>query len=235
MQLKGRKVFITGAARRLGREMALHLIGMGCDVIVHYNQSASEAQSLQKQCRLFQANFASISIAHLEDRLAKEVGDVDILINNASGFHRRKWSAIDEKLWDLELSVSLKVPFFLSKYYGQQMKARGAGKILNMLDIAAFRPYLSYLPYSIAKAGLAAVTESLARVLAPEVQVNAIAPGTVLFSEDQSEEERKKLLSKIPARRTATIQELLRTVDFLLGDIDYITGQIIILDGGRSL
>jgi NAD(P)-dependent dehydrogenase (short-subunit alcohol dehydrogenase family) len=145
------------------------------------------------------------------------------------------WDEITSDLWDREMLVNLKVPFFLSAYFGKRMKARGSGKIINMTDIAAERSYQSYLAYSLSKTGLGAATRAFARILAPEVQVNAIAPGTILPPESQSEEAVKKLVEKIPARRTGTIDELLRTVDFLIADVDYITGQTIVLDGGRSL
>src|SRR5262249_21621217 len=128
-----------------------------------------------------------------------------------------------------------KIPFFLSQHLGSQMKEQGYGKIINMADIAAFRSYLNYLPYSLAKNGIVALTKSLARALAPQVQVNAIAPGTILFPDDMSREDQEKMLAKIRAHRTATVQELLHVVDFLLSDVDYMSGQIITLDGGRSL
>jgi len=167
--------------------------------------------------------------------LKEEIGAVDILINNASSFEEKDWQDIDEELWDNDLNVNLKIPFFLSHYFGPLMKAKGQGKILNMSDIAAEHPYLRHLPYSIAKAGVIAFTQALARPLAPEVQVNAIAPGTILFPESMPESTQKTILSHVPAGRTATLPEFLRTVDFLLEDVDYITGQTIVLDGGRSL
>jgi pteridine reductase len=237
MDLKGKRAFITGAAKRLGREMALHLASAGCHVIAHYNRSKPEAEDLRNKtgCVLFQADFFLISMDELQARLNKEVGDADILINNASSFDRCSWQEVSEEFWDRELSVNLKAPFFLSQYFGKRMKQRGSGRIIHMADIAAQHSYLSYLPYSIAKTGLVALTGALARALAPEVQVNSIAPGTILFPEDVSEDARKKILKKIPAGRTGTIAEFLKTVDFLLSDTDYITGQTIILDGGRSL
>jgi len=133
------------------------------------------------------------------------------------------------------MAVNLKAPFFLAQHFGVQMKERGLGKILNMVDIAAQRPYLRYLPYSIAKAGVVSWTQALGRALAPEVQVNAIAPGTILFPEQFTEAAKSRIVKKIPAGRTATIDEFLRTVDFLLAGVDYITGQTILLDGGRTL
>ena len=237
MDLAGKTALITGGARRLGRSLAVHLRQADCNIVVHYNRSESEAKSLQSEigCRLFQADFSKISIKNLQDRLKEEVGFVDILINNASSFVESDWQDVNEELWDFEVTVNLKVPFFLSQYFGRQMKAKGSGKIISMADIAAEKPYSSYIPYSIAKSGVVAFTKAMAKVLAPEVQVNAIAPGTILFPDDMPEEQQKAILKKIPMRRTSTIQEFLRTVDFLVADVDYITGQTIVLDGGRSL
>lgn len=237
MDLSGKTAMITGGARRLGRALAIHLRNAGCNLVVHYNTSKEDADSLQRQigCRLFQADFTKLSIVDLQQRLKNEIGFVDILVNNASTFLRSDWEEVDEALWDHEIAVNLKVPFFLAHFFGKQMKDNGYGKILNMTDIAAERSYLHYLPYSIAKSGVATFTRALARTLAPEVQVNAIAPGTILFPENMPKDLQMNVLSKIPAGRTCTVDEYLRTVDFLLSDVDYITGQTIVLDGGRSL
>jgi NAD(P)-dependent dehydrogenase (short-subunit alcohol dehydrogenase family) len=237
MELKGKRVFITGAAKRLGRELAIHLSAAGCQMTVHFNKSKQEAETLQKEirCSLFQADFSNDKTEKTLHRLQEEGIDADVLINNASSFERSGWQDLDEAFWDREMSVNLKTPFFLCRYFGSRMKKRGFGKIINMADIAAQRAYLPYLPYSIAKSGVVAMTSALARALAPEVQVNAIAPGTILFLDEMTEEDRKKILKKIPAGRTGTVNEFLKTVDFLLSDVDYITGQTILLDGGRSL
>ncbi len=237
MDLKGKHVLVTGAARRIGREIVLHLSQKGCRLTAHYCSSIEDARRLQDAtgCGLFQADFFSTPVSMLLDRIQQEVGEVDVLINNASSFHRSTWKDTSEETWDHELTVNLKVPFFLSQHFGKQMKTQGYGKIIYLADIAAYRAYTAYLPYSIAKSGIVALTQALARALAPEVQVNAIAPGTVLFVEGLPEDTRKKMLEKIPAKRTATVAELLETVDFLLSGVDYITGQTLILDGGRIL
>jgi len=235
MDLKNKRVFITGAARRLGKQIALHLLKAGCDVTIHYNHSSQDAEAFRSDCRVFQADFSAILITELKKRIDAELGAFDILINNASSFQRSPWNEVNEQLWDHEFAVNLKVPFFLSQHLGHQMKQQGFGKIINMADIAAFRSYLNYLPYSLAKSGLVAMTKALARALAPQVQVNAIAPGTILFPDDMSREDQERVLAKIPAHRTGTLQELLHVVDFLLSDVDYMSGQIITLDGGRSL
>lgn len=229
--------FVTGAAKRLGRELAIHLFRSGYRVVAHYNTSEAEARSLQQAtgCGLFRADFATIQTSVLKERLESEIGYVDVLVNNASSFYRSEWSRIDEPYWDHALAVNLKIPFFLMQHFGVHMKSAGKGKILNIVDIAAERPYLFYLPYSIARAGLVSATKAMARALAPEVQVNGIAPGTILFVEGMPDVAKQKALEKIPAGRTATVDEYLQTVDFLLSDVDYVTGQIVTLDGGRSL
>jgi len=232
-----KRVFITGAARRVGREIGLHLAKSGHEIIAHYNQSHSDALSLQKQikCKLFQADFAKITVEDLRSRLNSEIGRVDILINNASSFQKSNWADVTEKIWDVEQAVNLKIPFFLSQHFGRAMKGNGSGKIINMADIAGYRGYLNYLPYSLAKSAMIAMTQALARALAPEVQVNAIAPGTILFVEGMGQETKEKIVRKIPAGRTGTMDELLHSIDFLLSDVDFITGQTIVLDGGRTL
>jgi pteridine reductase len=237
MDLSGKTALITGGARRLGRALAIHLRQAGCSIVVHYNRSKEEAQALQSEigCRLFQADFEKGSIKTLQSRLKEEIGFVDILINNASTFSQSDWEDLTEDIWDKDLTVNLKVPFFLAHFFGKQMKVKGFGKIVSMADIAAERSYLQYLPYSIAKSGVVAFTQALARSLAPEVQVNAIAPGTILFPENMPEDIQKTIIGNIPAGRTCSIEEFLQTVDFLLADVDYITGQTIVLDGGRSL
>jgi pteridine reductase len=237
MNIQNKHVLITGAARRLGRETAIHLSKAGCKVTVHYNTSREGAESLcaEISCSLVQADFTTLPVEEVCKRIESETGRIDILINNASSFTHAKWNEVNEQTWDHEIAVNLKVPFFLTKYFGSRMKTNGEGKIINIADIAAEHPYLGYFPYSIAKAGLIAATRGFARALAPEVQVNAIAPGTILPPENMDPKQIEKVIEKIPAHRTGTVQEFLRTVDFLLAGVDYITGQTIVLDGGRSL
>lgn len=237
MNLQNKNVLITGAARRLGRETAIHLSRAGCKLTVHYNTSKEDAEKLRSEisCNLVQADFNALPVEEICKRIEAATGRIDILINNASSFTHAKWNEVNEETWDHEIAVNLKMPFFLTKHFGARMKTNGAGKIINIADIAAEHPYLNYFPYSVAKAGLIAATRGFARALAPEVQVNAIAPGTILPPENMDPKQMQKVIEKIPVHRTGTVEEFLRTVDFLLSDVDYITGQTIILDGGRSL
>jgi pteridine reductase len=236
MNIKGKIALVTGAGRRLGREVVSHLSNAGCKVVTHYNRSAKEAEALQAEtgCRIFHADFSTTTIADLKRRIDSEIGAVDILINNASSFQKSHWRDISEELWDSEFAVNLKTPFFLAQHLGAKMKEKREGKIINLADIAGYRAYLNYLPYSLAKTGVIALTQTLARALAPEVQVNGIAPGTVLFIDGLSDESKTKIVEKIPARRTAKISEFLATIDYLLS-VDFLTGQTIVLDGGRTL
>src|SRR5437870_1295190 len=128
MKLEGKRVLVTGAARRLGREMAVHLSRAGCDVTVHFNHSHAEAEALRKEigCSLLRADFRAVKWDVLQ-KLMSDIGPIDILINNASTFQKSSWDKVNEQLWEEELGVNLKVPFFLSKFFGKQMKERGGG------------------------------------------------------------------------------------------------------------
>jgi pteridine reductase len=233
VSLEGKTAFITGAARRLGRAMALHLAKAGCSVVAHYNRSSAEALSLRSEtgCSILQADFRQLSVAGLRELLRREVPVADILINSASIFERGAWASVSEQQWDEEMAVNLKFPFFLCQFFGPSMRERGHGKIINILDIAAERPYLEYLPYSIARAGGVSLTRAFARALAPEVQVNAIAPGAI----DVGEETEGDVIRRIPAGRAGHVDELLHALDYLLLGGDYVTGQVLVLDGGRTL
>ncbi|MCZ6691979.1 MAG: SDR family oxidoreductase [Planctomycetota bacterium] len=243
MNLQGRISLVTGAARRLGREVALGLARRGSRVGVHYHRSEREAIELVGEIRKaggeaepFGADLRDAEACRrLIEMVATHFGTVDILVNNASTFIRTPLEEASEEDWDNLLSVNLKAPFFCSQAAGALMKKGGAGKIINLADVAALRPWKEYIPYSVAKAGLVALTKGLAKALAPEVQVNAIAPGTILPPEGTSVEEQERWARATPLGRLGKTSELVDAVLFLLEGGDFITGEVLSLDGGRHL
>ncbi len=243
MDLKKRVVLITGGAVRIGREIACSLAEEQARLILQYCRSDKEAQvlvrTIHKKRGIVVALPCELSDSTQVHRFAKQAvelfGRVDILINNASEFFRTPLASTNEKEWDRLLDVNLKTPFLLSRLLGLQMVKRGAGKIINISDIAAFRPWADYIPYSVSKAGLVTLTQGLAKALAPHVQVNAIAPGTILPPvKGWTAQQRRNTLDNIPLKRFGSPEDIARTVLFLIQS-DYITGAVIPVDGGRSI
>ncbi len=249
MILRGKNVLITGAARRIGREIALTLAESGACILIHYNRSRREAEGLQKEIALnggksllFQADFSkpknlSAEIKKLTREVYRQAKSVDVLINNASIFYPTPLENITEKDWDSFLTVNLKSPFFLSKEIGLRMLKQKSGKIINLIDWTAERPQADYLPYCISKAGLLAATRGLAKVLAPHVQVAGIAPGPILPPEFLSG---KKLKARAAAGKTllkkfGNPRDIAQTVKYLVEGTDFVTGVFLPVDGGASL
>jgi pteridine reductase len=243
VELRGKVVLVTGAAVRVGREIARAAAVRGADVVVHYRRSAGEAEALARE--IAAAGVRAVTVqADLEraeearrlvtDALAA-MGRIDVLVNNAAIFPRTPVLEVTEEEWDRTLAVNLKAPFLCAQAVAPHMLERGSGKIVNLADVAAFRPWPNYLPYCISKAGIVTLTQTLARALAPAVQVNAVAPGAILFPDDWDAERRERLLAQIPMKRTGTPADVARTVLFLLEGSDYITGAVIPVDGGRLL
>jgi NAD(P)-dependent dehydrogenase (short-subunit alcohol dehydrogenase family) len=243
MELRGRVVLVTGAAVRVGREIARAVAARGADVVVHYRSSVEEAEGLAREIAGLGVRAVTVR-ADLEraaevrrlvtDALAA-MGRIDVLVNNAAIFPRTPLLEVTEEEWDRTLAVNLKAPFLCAQAIAPHMLERGSGKIVNLADVAAFRPWPNYLPYSISKAGIVTLTQTLARALAPAVQVNAVAPGAILFPDDWDAERRERLLAQIPMKRTGEPADIARTVLFLLEGSDYITGAVIPVDGGRLL
>ncbi|MDG2071917.1 MAG: pteridine reductase [Pseudomonadales bacterium] len=234
-------VLITGAARRIGAVLARHFHSSGYDVVLHYNRSRSEAQSLcddletarPNSATMLQADFVQTTDwqAFLKQSLS-HWGRVDVLINNASSFYPTPTGNIDEDAWQDLIGSNLRAPLFLSQAFAPTLKTV-RGNIINIID--SNRTLKNYLVYSIAKAGLSTLTDSLAKELAPEVRVNGIAPGSILWPEvNLSKEAKTKMLSKIPLGRQGKAEDIAETALFLANSA-YITGQIINVDGGRSL
>ncbi len=243
MEITGRGALVTGAARRIGRAIALALAERGADVVVHYHHSEEEAQATVREIQArgvralaLRADLSDVSqIEGLIENAARFLGRLDILVNNASVFFRTPFGSTTEEQWDLHLDVNLKAPFFCAQYAARIMREGGGGKIINIADWAGFRPYVGYIPYCVSKAGLIALTQVLARTLAPTILVNAVAPGPVLLPEEYGEEEVRAILAGTPLKRLGSPEDVVRAVLFLIEGSDFITGHTLVVDGGRLI
>lgn len=243
MEIRGKRALVTGSAVRVGRSIALALAGAGAHVVVHYLRSKAQAEETAAEIRALGVEAlivqGDISKAKEVEALvhAAEAGfsSIDILVNSASIYYRKPFEELREEDWDRNLEVNLKGAFLLSHRLGPSMKGRGAGKIINIADWAGYRPYADYLPYCVSKAGLIALTKGLALALAPEVQVNAVAPGPVLPPEDFTPEERRAIERAVPLRRIGSPEDVARAVLFLIEGGDFITGAVLPVDGGRLI
>jgi pteridine reductase len=242
--LRDQTVLITGGARRVGAEIARTLHAAGANIFIHYRSSAAAANALAAEFNSLRAHSAAVFAAHLLDADApekliaatlREFGRLDILINNASSFYPTPVGQITAQQWDDLMGSNLKAPLFLSQAAVPSLRAQ-RGLIINMIDIHALRPLKAHPVYSVAKAGLAMLTRSLARELGPEIRVNGIAPGPVLWPEGEMDEALKhEIIDKTALKRHGTPRDVARTALFLATDAPYITGQIIAVDGGRGI
>ena len=237
-------IFITGAAKRIGKEIALCFSEMGWNIIIHYNSSKEAADDLAAEINNSNVDSAVTVQGNLDvkedvEKIINEVLDafpsIDLLINNASTFYPTPIDDISEDHWEKLIGSNLKGPMFLIKGLKQKLKESN-GSIINITDTNLSKGVANYSIYSAAKAGLEAITKGLARELAPEIKVNAIAPGAMLEPPDVTwtEEQKNKVIDTIPLKRMGSEKDIAETVKFL-ADSEYITGQIIKVDGGRSL
>lgn len=240
MSLDGRYILITGAAIRVGRAMALAAADAGANIFLHYASSQAAAQETQAAIQA-KGRHAHLLQADLNDhdqtvqliQRAAQIHPIHALVNNASIFEPLTWQDTTPRDWQRNMQINLTAPFFLSQAFTRQLPADVTGRIVNMLDWRALRPAADHLPYTISKAGLAALTRSLAAALAPRVLVNGLALGAVLPPSDGADTE--GILRNVPARRWADLDEICQALLFLLDGPEYITGEIIHLDGGRHI
>lgn len=240
MKLNNKNVLITGAAKRIGRILSIFIAKQGGDVLIHHNNSSAEANSLQNEIQgfgqkavIYQADFSdSESTNKFIDQVFGS-NEIDIVINNASIFSDLDWANTRVEDWRTHHSVNLEAPFLISQAFAKSLEEGKKGRIINMLDWRALKPGADHLPYTISKAGLAALTKSLAVSLAPDISINGIALGAILPPIDGGAV--STILDGLPIPRWATIPELEETVLFLMAGPNYITGEIIHLDGGRHL
>lgn len=237
---------ITGGAKRIGACLSRSLHQQGFNIIVHYRHSEDQAKKLVADLNQQRENSAIYLQASLDDleqiqQLAQDAvqcwGRLDVLVNNASSFFPTKMGSTTEQHWDELFSSNLKGPFFLAQALKEELK-RQSGCIINLIDIHAQRPLKEHSVYCMAKAGLAMMTKSLARELAPDIRVNGISPGAILWPEGESEvaqAQQDKILQRIPLARSGSETDIVQTALFLIESAPYITGQIISVDGGRTV
>ncbi|MFQ5429868.1 MAG: SDR family oxidoreductase [Phycisphaerae bacterium] len=243
MELEGRVALITGGARRIGRAISMELARCGCDIAVHCFTSQEDAEETARMVRemgrramVLQADFAdAAATAALAGQTVEVLGGLNILINNASVFEPMRLRDFSLERWNATLAVNTTAPMVLSHAAWPHLRANGHGQIVNLLDIAADRPWPDYLSYCVSKAGLAILTQALAKAMAPEVHVNAVAPGAALFPEGHDRAEIKALKRHIPAMRLGTPEEIAAAVRFMATAASYMTGSVLNVDGGRSI
>jgi pteridine reductase len=239
-----KNILITGAAKRIGAACARLLHEKGCNVFLHYRSSTKEALELCYELNQIRADSAYMMQADLLNSCELEAlvneacmawGTIDVLINNASSFYPTAMTDVTENQWDELIGCNLKAPFFLAKALSGTL-AKNKGCIVNIADIHAERGLKGYPIYSIAKAGLVAMTKILAKELGPSIRVNAVAPGAILWPEkDLCEQEKREILQRVALRRNGDPSDIAKAVWFLIKDAEYMTGQVITIDGGRTL
>ena len=242
---QSRKVaLVTGSARRIGAQTVRTLHETGFNVIVHYRRSADDALKLAASLNAIRPDSAQTVQADLLDIDALPAlvsqcigfwGRLDVIVNNASAFYPTEMGEITEKDWDILVGSNLKAPLFLCQAAADELR-RNEGCIVNMVDIHADRPLKHYTVYCVAKAGLVMLTKSLARELGPEVRANGVAPGAILWPEEPHHDaEHREIIARTALKREGEPMDIARTIRFLVTDAPYITGQIIAVDGGRTL
>ena len=242
--LNDKVILVTGAARRIGAAIVTRLHNSGARVAIHYRGSADEAASLAGELNglrsdsaaVFQADLLNVdSLSPLIDSVVSWGGGLNGLVNNASSFYPTPIGSISEEQWDDILGSNLKAPLFLTQAAVPHLRECG-GAIVNIVDIHADRPLRDHVLYGSAKAGLAMLTRSLAKDLAPDVRVNGVSPGAIIWPEnDMTETTRQSILRQIPLSRAGEPADIAGCVLYLMRDATYVTGQIIAVDGGRSI
>lgn len=244
MSDEGKVILITGASRRIGAEIVRSLHRAGFSILMHYHRSGLEAEALAAtlnearpdSVRLWPADLSAIAtFPILIEQAVACWGRLDGLVNNASAFYPTPVGTVAEPQWEELLGSNLKAPFFLAQAAAEPLR-RQHGSIVNIVDVYAERPLKGYPIYSVAKAGLAALTRALAVELAPEVRVNGVSPGAILWpAEGQDAAGQAELLTRVPLGRSGSPGDIARVVRFFIQDTPYVTGQILAVDGGRSV
>jgi pteridine reductase len=239
--LTGRVALVTGAGKRIGRELALHLASEGADVVVHYRASRPEAEATVAQIKKLGRRAVAIhadltrtfEIKRLFEDAAQNFGRLDVLVNSAANFLPTPFETTTEQIWDASLDSNLKAPFFCAQAAAPMLKKSGHGVIVNFSDVGGLLAWPGYIPHCVSKAGVIMLTRCLAKTLAPEIRVNAIVPGTITMPGDPPEWE-KDFIKLAPLQRSGRPTDVASAVSFLV-QAEFMTGQMVVLDGGRTL
>ncbi len=230
------RVLVTGAAKRVGRVIAIELFRQGFDVAIHYGTSRKEAENVSRECGgapIFSADLANVAeIQRLFQDIRERFGLLDCLVNNAARFTSFDPLAITESDWDFIHDVNLKGAFFCCQEGAKQMMERGAGRIVNISSLGGIRPWADHVHYCASKAGLIMLTRALAKALAPTISVNSVAPGVISFGDDNAEAQ--SMIRATPMQRSGKPEEIADAVHYFLTAPQFITGQILAVDGGLS-
>ena len=243
MKLKGKVALVTGGAKRVGKEIALALAARGCHVAITYRESAAEAEKTAREIRSKKVKALAVradqrapaQVREAVRQVLKTFGRIDILVNSASSFYPVPWDQVTEEIWEESMETNLSGPWYFSQAVGPRMKRQGAGKIINISDVAVLSPWLDHLPYTVAKGGVVTLTLGLAKALAPQVQVNAIAPGPILPPPDLGAAGRRVAAQKTLVKRWGSPKDIAAAVLFFCEGSDFVTGVVLPVDGGRRL
>ena len=239
-----KRILITGAAKRIGKEMALSFFNKGWDIVIHYNSSKEEAEALAHKMNSERSNSAMLVQANLDnanevemlvEKILSKNGSIDALINNASTFYPTPIGTFSEENWNALMGSNLKAPLFLIQSFYKELE-KNKGFIINVTDINVDRALVNHSIYLAAKSGLQTLTKSLAKELAPNIRVNAIAPGAILEppNTDWTAEQKNNIINAVPMRRMGTEKDIVDAAIYL-SEAEYVTGQILNIDGGKSL
>ena len=239
-----KRILITGAAKRIGKEMALSFFNKGWDIVIHYNSSNEEAEALAHKMNSERSNSAMLVQANLDnanevEKLAEKIlsknGSIDALINNASTFYPTPIGTFSEENWNALMGSNLKAPLFLIQSLHKELE-KNKGFIINVTDINVDRALVNHSIYLAAKSGLQTLTKSLAKELAPYIRVNAIAPGAILEppNTEWTSEQKNNIINAVPMKRMGTEKDIVDAAIYL-SEAEYVTGQILNIDGGKSL
>lgn len=242
MKLKGKVALVTGGAKRVGLAIALGLASRGAHVAITYRTSERQARQALRAIRRRGVKALALRVDQRNGNEVRSVvaellsrfGRIDLLVNSASSFYPTPWATVTESQWDDLLSTNLTGPWRFAQAVAHSMKRHKQGRIINIVDVAAFSPWPTYLPYCTAKGGLVTLTKGLAKALAPEVLVNAVAPGPILFPPGTGAKEKERALAKTLLKRVGRPEAIVQAVLFLL-ESDFITGVVLPVDGGRLL